>query len=164
MYEADQRFSAMYLISAIAMLVVHVLHNRGEQLAELQVHWAMRIMPLAARLGAHVRGALRIAAVRTFGGRTGTEPPTKTACGGGGDASGGASGGGTSCEPRRASSACVLAVGHAGAELSGEAKGHLYDVLAEALPSAPGGFGNVHQPGTVERERLQPLLQGERRA
>ena len=38
-------------------------------------------------------------------------------------------------------------------------EGGLYGVLAAELASAPGGFGSVHQPQAVERERLRPLLQ-----
>ena len=53
----------------------------------------------------------------------------------------------------------VLLALHEVHELAEEAEGGLYGVLAAELASAPGGFGSVHQPEVVERERLRPLLQ-----
>ena len=35
-YDADHRFSAMYLLAALALAIIHAVQNRGEQLAELQ--------------------------------------------------------------------------------------------------------------------------------
>ena len=144
-YEADHRFTAMYLLAALILGVVHLVQNRGEQLAELQVKWAMRLRPLAARFSARVRA---------LGGRAGAEPPAaKTAAAI------------VSHEPRRATSASGAFAFGAGGALPDSS---LHDVLAaglkdapQHLPSAPGGFG-LQQPEAGERERRQPLLHEER--
>ena len=65
---ADQRFTAMYLLAALLLFFIHAGNNRGEQLKELQVRWAMRLRPLAAQLG-----GLSTSLWRALGGRVGTK-------------------------------------------------------------------------------------------
>ena len=48
--EADQIFPIMYLIAALALMLCHVAQNRSEQLRELQLDTAERLISLSERL------------------------------------------------------------------------------------------------------------------
>ena len=43
--QTDQLFPAMYVLAALALLVLHALQNRSEQIRELQVKWSRALAP-----------------------------------------------------------------------------------------------------------------------
>ena len=48
-FQANQLFPCMYLLAAALLLLCHTVQNRSEQVREMEVRWAQRLVALASR-------------------------------------------------------------------------------------------------------------------